>query len=267
MAFKKGWAAVSQATTEESQRGGDFTSFKSGDTKVVKFKSLDDVAGYNAYGVFQQVNTFVPENPAVFNERGFVEKNPTSWDKAAQHYYDRAKKDETNEKELKKLGYKYAAKQRFMIAVFDVQTGEDIVIDLTKPQAGSVMDSLMDYAETDEDGNVIEGADHDFNDMVFKLSKKGSGTNTVVTLSPIVNLAKGLTKEEKENFESDAAKQPIPDDIFDDLLFTLDDDDMLRGLAKCGFDLSIIGEVAPPPKDELGNTAPEESTENPEDDF
>lgn len=267
MAFKKGWAAVSEATSDAPvTEKSDFTSFPAGDTKVVKFKSLDDVAGYFSYSIYQVVNTFVPENPATFNDRGFVESNLTSWDKASKHFYDRAKNDKANEKALKNLGYRYGARQRFMVAVFDLSEenedgtfGKDIVIDLTKKQAGSVMDSLMDYVDVDDSGAPIEGADHDFLGMAFKLKKSGSGTDTVVSLSPIVNLAKGLSKDEKSALDSELASTPIPDDIFEDLLFTLDNDDMLRGLVKAEFQLSLIGEVAPPPKDEFGNT-PETST-------
>lgn len=265
MAFKKGWATVAKANKEAAPKG-EITKFPSGETKLVKFKSLDDVFPYFAYGVYKKVNTFVPKNPATFNEDGFVESNHTSWDKAAQYYYDRAKDDEANEKALKDLAYKFVAKPRFLIAVYDVETGEDIVVDLTKVQAGAVLDSLIDYVDVDNDGNIVEGGDHDFEDMVFKLSKKGKSTKTTVTLSPVVNLKKGLSDAELANLETEAAKTPIPETIFDGLLFELDAEDMLRGLVAAEFDLANIGEVAPPPKEDVEGESEEEESE-PENEF
>ena len=269
MAFKKGWASVAKANKESAPKG-EITKFPSGETRLIQFKSLEDVFPYFSYGVYsktpsKKVNTFIPKNPATFNEDGYVESNLTSWDKASQYYYERAKEDEANSKALKDLAYKFSAKPRFLIAVYDVTIGQDIVLDLTKVQAGSVMDALFDYVDVDANGEPVEDGDHDFLDMVFKISKKGSGTGTTVTLSPIVNVNKGLTDAEKANLESEAAKTPIPETIFDGLLFELDDEDMLRGLVTAEFDLSIIGEVAPPPKVEEENE--ESAEENPEEEF
>lgn len=251
--FTKGWAAVSKVANGGS--GSGFKQLKSGDTLLVKFKDAEnDVQVYFAYSVFGKVNTFVPKNPAERNDAGFPVKNLTSWDRAAKYYYDMAKEqDDDTAKKTKNEAYKYVGKPRVMVAVYDITKGEDIVVDLTMKQAEAVMGALADY-EPEE----IE-------EMVFKMSKKGSDTNTTVVLSPVINIDRTLDADQKANLNDEKASTPIPDDIFEGKLVEKDEDEMLKDLFIAGFNLANIGETLP--EQEADGDAPAEPEADPTDDF
>lgn len=246
--FKKGAAALGALTTESSgSKTTEITNFKSGTTLKVRVKGLTDIMQYFGYGHFSKgVHTFIPENPPKRNEKGFVTGDPTPWDLASQYYYDQARADKANEQELKNLGYQFKGKERFLMGFFNLETGEDIIVDLTKAQALGVYDTIREYANE-------EGDDHEFHSMAFKLAKKGSSTSTAVTLTPIVNIAKGLTEEEQKHFAESEGK-PFDSLLFDSVLYTANYEEQVRNLVKADFDISLIGLT-------LGNSAPADEAE------
>ena len=230
MAVVKGAAAIG-ALNEQSGGGSDaeITPFKSGTTLKVMVKGTEDLAQYYNYGIFKKVNSFVPKNPAERNAKGFITANPTPWDQAAQYYFDKANEtaDKTEQEKLKAEGRKYRGKPKFLMGFYDLTSGKDIVVDLTKAQAMSVYQTIMEYEE-------------DLEDMAFKLSKQGESTSTTVTLNPIVNIKKGLTDEERDNFEK-AKGEPFDDSLFDGVLYEMDEAEQIEALKKAGFDVSLIG--------------------------
>ena len=97
--------------------------------------------------------------------------------------------------------------------------------------------------------------------MTFKLTKKGEGTGTTVSLTPYINVdtvmklkAAGiavdedLLENERENFEKAPAEFDMK--LFEGILFEADDDQMIENLVKAGFDVSLIGLSVPTKTDE-----------------
>jgi hypothetical protein len=242
--FKKGAAALNALTSQSSGNSptSEFTKFKSGTTLKVKVKGTEDIMQYYGYGVFKKVNTFVAKNPSVRNERGYVIENPTPWDKASQYYYDQANKlleginDENEIKAIKESakykaltseGYKYAGKERYAMGFFDLTTGKDIVVDLTKNQALAVYEIIVKYEKK-------------LDKIAFELSKTGARNEAKVTLTPIIDMDEDLTDEERKNFEA-AVGQPFNHALFDGLLYEADEKEQIENLVAAGFDISLIG--------------------------
>jgi len=233
--FKKGAAALNALTSQSSGNSptSEFAKFNSGTTYKVKVKGTEDIMQYYGYGVFKKVNTFVAKNPSVRNERGFVVENPTPWDKASQYYYDLAKEAEAKgapEPEVKALrqeGYKYAGKERYAMGFFDLTSGKDIVVDLTRNQAKDVYATILKYEKK-------------LDKVAFELSKTGSRNEAKVTLTPIIDMDEDLTEEERKNFES-AIGQPFNHALFDGLLYEADEKEQIESLVAAGFDISLIG--------------------------
>ncbi|KMK75418.1 hypothetical protein [Alkalihalobacillus pseudalcaliphilus] len=232
MAIKKGAGAIGQL--EASNEGGataDFTKFKSGTSLKVRVKGLHDLAQYYNYGIFKVVNSFTPEVPAERNDRGFITANPTPWDKAAQYHADKAKEaaevgDKQAEDDEKAAARLYRGSEKYLVGFFDLETGQDIVVDLTRNQAQVVFAAIKKYAKK-------------LDKIAFELSKTGSSTSTIVSLSPIIDMDEDLTDKEKENFAKGG--QPFNDSLFDNLLYEADESEQLELLTKAGFDISLIG--------------------------
>lgn len=229
---KRGADAVSSATTEETSKDSILVPFGSGTTYKVRVKSVEDSAEYYAYGIFGKVNTFVPSNPSERNAKGFVTANHTVWDKAADLLYKDAKalKDAGKEAEAEKVSqqaYSFKGKPRYLMAFGNLETGEDIIVDLTKKQASGVMATINKYAKK-------------IDKMAFELSKTGSSTSTVVTLSPIIDMDEDLTDEERANFEK-CGEKPFDFANFEDCLFVADEAEQTKNLVVAGFDIGRLG--------------------------
>ncbi|MGG1595969.1 hypothetical protein [Terribacillus saccharophilus] len=230
LAIKKGAGAIQGLTaTNDSGSSAEFTPFKSGTTLKVKVKGTEDLAEYYNYGIFKVVNSFTPKNPAVRNERGFVESNPSPWDKAAQYYSDQARQapNDKAEEEAKKQARLYRGVQKYIVGFHDLESGKDIVVDLTRNQALVVH-------------GVIKKYEKKLDKLAFELSKQGESTSTTVSLSPIIDMDEDLSDKERENFEK-AAGQPFNDSLFDGVLYEMDEAEQIENLKKAGFDVSLIG--------------------------
>ena len=230
MAVVKGAAAIG-ALNEQSGGGSDaeITPFKSGTTLKVMVKGTEDLAQYYNYGIFKVVNSFVPKNPAERNAKGFITANPTPWDQAAQYYFDKANEtsDKTEQEKLKAEGRKYRGKPKFLMGFYDLTSGKDIVVDLTKAQAMSVYQTILKYEKK-------------LSKLAFELSKQGESTSTTVSLTPIIDMDEDLTDQERANFEK-AQGKPFNDELFDGVLYEMDEAEQIEALKKAGFDVSLIG--------------------------
>jgi len=245
--FKFGMEAI-----EESNGAGggnkpksDFTKLPLGVPMKVKLTGLDNVMRYYGYGVFKRVNTFIAETPSVRNDKGFVESDLTPWDKAAQYYYDKAgellkdvdKDDEEavkaikNSKPYKDLtseGYKYAGKKRYAIGFIELETGKEIVLDFTGPQFDKVLKALLIKYDPKKDKSA------------FEIEKTGSGTNTTVMLTPVLDFEDDLTDKEKASFQKAVGKE-FNKKLFEGLLFEADEKTQTENLVAAGFDITLIG--------------------------
>lgn len=225
-------------TLESSGNSGgndkEFSTFKVGSKYVVKAVGTSDLFGFYNYGIYKKggggVPSFVAKNPSKKSDKGFPQENLTCWDKAFLFHYEKSK--EFGDKESNEA-YKYKPKLRFALGFFDLDSGERIVIDVSKDQANAIRKPLLKQAEKGKLGKVA-----------FELEKEDGGT---VSLTPIVDLD-DLTAKQRENFNKAPEEFKIED--FHGVNFEADDEEMLRRLVHAGFDVTKIGYEIPKPKAE-----------------
>ena len=208
--------------------GAEFASFKSGTTYTVKVLGTADLISFYSYGIFKQVNSFVAKKPSKKSNRGFPVEDLTPWDLAWKYYADLS--EEFGDKHSQEA-YKYRARQRFALGFIDLETGEPIIVDLSKNQAQAV------HA-------VIKRSEKRLDRTPFELRKDGQGTSTTVSLTPLFE--EDLTDKQRKNFENTPAEFDMS--IFDGLLYEMDDDEQIEKLIEAGFDISLIGLEAPTKK-------------------
>ncbi|MCD9024359.1 hypothetical protein [Cohnella silvisoli] len=230
---KKGEAAAQASADNGGGAESPIVSFKSGTSLKVGVKSVNDVAEYYGYGIYKRVNTFVPQNAAVRNSRGYIESNPSVWDRAADVLYADAKAaeeagaSEADVKPIKDEAYLYRGKKRYLRAFYDLATGKDIVVDLSPKQETQIKAVIEKYAKK-------------LGTIAFELGKTGTSTNAAVALSPIIDMAEDLTDAERANFAKLGA---VPFDLesFETCLYVADDAEQTKNLVIAGFDIGRLG--------------------------
>jgi hypothetical protein len=232
--FKSGADALGalNATNDGGGSGAEFASFKSGTSYKVRVLGTANLISFYSYGIFKKVNSFVAKNPSVKNAKGFAESNFTPWDLAANYYGELRKKAEdagntAKVDEYKAEAGKYRSKERFAFGFIDLATGEPIIVDLSKKQAQGVHAVITKYASK-------------LGKLAFELSKNGSSTSTVVTLSPVIDMDEDLTDAERANFAKHDSKE-FDMSLFDGLLYEADEKEMTENLVAAGFDIGLIG--------------------------
>jgi hypothetical protein len=243
--FKFGLEAIeaSNAGGGEGKANNDFAKLPSGTTLKVKLGGLGAVMQYYGYSVYKKVNTFIAETPSQRNAKGFVESGHTPWDLASKYYYDQAFKliegiddkdevqaikDSAKYKALSTEGYKFAGKPRYAIGFVDIEVGKEIVLDFTKKQFEDVIRPALIKYDSKRDK------------VAFEISKEGSGTNTKITIMPVLDMADDLTDKENANFEKFVGKE-FNVKLFEGLLFEADAKTMTENLVAAGFDITLIG--------------------------
>jgi hypothetical protein len=242
--FKFGMEAIEETngTGGGNKASNDFSKLPSGTTLKVKLAGLDNIMRYYGYNVFKKVHTFIAEKPSDRNAKGFVDANHTPWDKASQYYYDKAFKltegktddeikdikDTKEYKDLSNEGYKYSGKPRYAVGLIDIEVGKEIVLDFTKKQFNEVIKpNLVKYdAKKDK--------------VAFEISKNGSGTNTTISIMPVLDQEEDLTDKEQANFAKFVGKE-FNKANFEGLLFEADEKTQVENLVAAGFDISLIG--------------------------
>lgn len=222
--FQSGLDALNALNEQDS--GGnsqEFASFKSGTTYVVKALGTSNLISFYSYGIFKQVNSFVAKNPSKKSAKGYPVDNYTPWDLAWKYHKDLS--EDFSDKHGQEAG-KYRPKQRFALGFIDLETGEPIIVDVSKNQAQAVHGTLKKYEKK-------------LGKMAFELSKTGQSTSTVVSLSPIIDFDDDLTDTQRENFEKAPAEFDMS--LFDGLLYEADEDEQVQLLTQAGFDVSLIG--------------------------
>ena len=221
------------ALNQTDEGGGntqEFAKFSSGTTYTVKVLGTADLISFYSYGIFKQVNSFVAKNPSKKSKNGYPIEDLTPWDKAWKYHAD--KSEEFGDKHSQEA-YKYRARQRFAMGFIDLDTGEPIIVDLSKNQAQAVHGNIMKYKER-------------LDQFAFELAKTGQGTSTAVSLS-LIPILDDLTDEQRKNFEN--APEEFDMTLFDGILYEMDDDEQIEKLIEAGFDVSLIG-LEPPKKKE-----------------
>lgn len=238
MFTKVGAAAAAAGNDNGGGKESPIQSFKSGSVFKVGVKSINDVAEFYGYGMYGdknhgKVNTFVPKNPAIRNARGYVDSNPSVWDRAADLLYADANKakeagaSEDAVKEITDEAYLYKGKKRYLRAFYDLTTGKDIVVDLSPKQEAVLKSAIEDNIE-------------DLDVIAFKLAKKGAGSNATVSLNAIVKMERDLTEEERANFAK-IGDEPFDLADFETCLYQADEDEQVKNLVIGGFDIARLG--------------------------
>lgn len=245
--FKFGMDAI-----EESNGAGgggkannDFAKLQAGTTLKVKLVGLNAVMRYFGYGVYKRVNTFIAANPSDRDGKGFVSGNHTPWDLASKHYYDqafklldgiedkdeiKAVKDGAKYKALSSEGYKYAGKQRYAIGFIDLEVGKEIVLDFTAKQFNEVIKPALVKYDSKRDK------------VAFEIAKDGAGTNTKISLAPVLDMddETEITAKERANFDKFVGKE-FDLKKFEGLLFEANEKQQIENLVAAGFDITLIG--------------------------
>lgn len=243
--FKFGMDAIEESNdTGGSKASSDFAKLPSGTTLKVKLVGLENVMRYFGYGVYKRVNTFIAENPSDRDAKGFVAGNHTSWDLASKHYYDKAFaltkdksddevkaiKDSAEYKALSSEGYKYSGKPRFAIGFIDLEVGKEIVLDFTKKQFNEVLKPALVKYDPKRDK------------VAFEIAKDGAGTNTKISITPVLDMEDEteITAKERANFDKFVGKE-FNKKHFEGLLFEADEKTQIENLVAAGFDITLIG--------------------------
>src|SRR5690625_5187698 len=92
--------------------------------------------------------------------------------------------------------------------------------------------------------------------MAFELEKSGQGTSTVVSLTPL--FVEDLDEKQAKNFEN--APDKFDMDLFDGILYEMDEEEQIEKLIEVGFDISLIG-LEPPKKESDQRQGPEMDSE------
>lgn len=234
--YTSGADALNALNATNEGNGGnsaEFASFKTGTVYKVRVMSAFDLIRFFSYGIYKKVNSFSAANPSTLNKNGFPESNLTSWDRAWKHYQDEKKAaadrgDAKAEEAAKQEAAKYRVKERYALGFINLETGEPIIVDLSKPQATTV------HA-------VIKKQEKKLGRIAFELEKSGSGTSTVVSLTPLIDMEEDLTEVERKHFAAQDGKE-FDMSLFDGLIYEADEKEMLENLVAAGFDLALIGE-------------------------
>src|SRR5690625_2762028 len=121
--------------SDEGKSNIEFAKFSSGTSYTVKVLGISDLISFFSYGIYRQVNSFVAKNPSKKSAKGFPIENLTPFDLAWKYHAD--KSEEFGDKHSQEA-YKYRARQRFAMGFIDLDTGEPIIVDLSKNQAQAV---------------------------------------------------------------------------------------------------------------------------------
>ena len=170
MTIVKGLSALNLLSDDGQESTGfenKFSHLKSGESRIVRVLSLENVVAVPTYSIFKKVNTFKPKDEPELTAKDYPRSNLTPFDKAWKYHNDLSEKfgDEHSQE-----AYKYRVKRRFAIGFYDLDEKKCIVIDFSKNQAIEIFDFL-----TKNEKKLDKKA--------FEISKTGSGTQTKVSLN------------------------------------------------------------------------------------
>lgn len=218
--------AALDALNQTDEGGGkdvEFASFKSGTTYTVKVLGTADLFSFYSYGIYKKVNSFVAKNPSKKSAKGYPVDDLTPWDLAWKYHKDLS--EDYTDAHGQEAG-KYRVKQRFAFGFIDLDSGEPIIVDVSKKQGQAIYAAIKKYEKK-------------LGKIAFELSKQGESTSTTVSLTPIIDMDEDLTDEQRKNF--DEAPAEFDHALFDGLLYEADEAEQIELLTQAGFDVSLIG--------------------------
>ena len=234
---------------EGAKHENKFTPFKAGESKTVKILSTQDVVAAYTYSIYRKVPTFVPEEMPKLSKKGYPVENLTPWDKASQYHYDlsEAQRDHHSQE-----GYKYAIKPRYAFGFYDLDEEELIIIDFSKKQAKSLHEAIMRQEKK-------------IGKKAFTLEKTNPAvkSDTQVILTP--EDLEDLTDKQQEAF--DKAPEEFDKEMFEDLFYVQDEQQMVESLHSVGFDVTKIGFEAPTSEEAQPAQTAEVNEEDPTENF
>lgn len=222
---KKGKEVAQQE--EQIDRKKVLRFLKSGESIKVAILSAEDFGEYMQHGGYTLSNKYQVYNMPCLKHLG----KPDLYDEAVPLMYNDAKEaekagDKQRAEELRLIAGELRAKKRMLFGFVDLETGEQIVVDVTRGQGENLVDTILEYEDS-------------ITEYPFLLEKKGTKANTTVTLSPIVNMKK-LTKTEQANFEAVKGNK-FDQSLFEKIFFVKPEEQQIQDLIKIGFDVSRIG--------------------------
>ena len=214
------------AGTEEQVRN-EFTRLKSGGKFVVKVPGINVISAY-VYGNFEnpRIYSFVAEKESDKSDKGFPIDNLTPFDKAYKYYKDQS--DDWQD-EMSAKANVYKADQKFTFGFYNLDTGDPISVEFTKPQAQVIRDAIVKNSKY-------------LDKFAFELTKTGSGRNTVVGLT-LIPMLDDLTDKQRENF--DKLPNTFDSKNFENLYYIMSEEEQIKKLIEVGFDIKLIGLEAP----------------------
>ena len=201
--------------------GPEFTSFRSGTTLKVKVLGLHDLSTEYTYGIFKKVNSFAASKPSKKSAKGNPVADYTPWDLAWKYHKD--KSDDWQDEHGQEAS-KYRPSQRFAFGFINLETGEPIIIDLSKKQGQIVYP-------------IIQRNEKRLDKRYFELSKTGEGMNTVVMMS--AEDLEDLTDKEREHFDN--APKEFDKEALQKVWVRKTKEEQVELLKDAGFDVSLIG--------------------------
>lgn len=225
--YTSGLAAL-EALNRKSDDGGKFASFKSGTAYRVRVLGTADLMVFRSYGIFNEINSFVADKPSVYNAKGYPVSDLTVWDKASEYYSKlafEAEGDKARQDELRQEARKYRGKERFAMGFVNLETGEPIILDLSKKQTAAVHAAILKNESK-------------LHKKAFEIEKTGTGQATAVLFSPLD--LDDLTAAELANFEKHEGAE-FNHTLFENILYEADEAEQVELLVKAGFDPKLIG--------------------------
>lgn len=205
---------------EEAEGNKDYSkalySLKSDTSVKVRVMNTKDIAKVMMHSVYQVFYS----TPCSGNDH---------YDTATSLLYDDAKNAATEKEaeEIRKQAGQLRAKPRYLCGFVNLETGQPIIVDLSFNQKTVV-------------SNVIKKYEKRLDRIAFELAKTGSGTATVVSLSPVIDMEEDLTDKERANFEKSDGLE-IPREYFTKSLYVKKPEEQIEDLKKFGFDVSRLG--------------------------
>jgi hypothetical protein len=220
---KKGRAAAESATQEKQDASKALVSFKSGMTIKVRVPSTEDFVEWYCHSVFKKFHSTPCTKPT---------GTPDLYDKAVDLLYKDAKAAELAGKtdkaeELRNQAYLLKAKPKYLFGFFNLADGQPIVIDVSKKQAQVIIAAIDKFAKK-------------LDKTAFELTKAGASTSTVVSMTPVLDIADDLTDAERKHFEATAGKA-FPESLFGEVLYVKAESEQITDLQAFGFDVSRLG--------------------------
>lgn len=220
--IKTGLDAIKELNGEgESEDKVKFKSFKTGTTLKLRILNHTDISSAYTYDIFRKVTTFAAKNPSTKSNNGYPIANYTPWDLAWKYHKDKSK--EFNDKDGMEAS-KYKPSKRFAFGAIDLETGNEVLVDLSKNQTMAVYP-------------VIEKNKNKLDKKYIEITKTGQGKNAVVMAS--AEDLEDLTDEERKNFDN--APEKFDEKALESAYVRKDEDEQVELLKEVGFDVSLIG--------------------------